>query len=36
MSRYSDERRKAVAAKLLPPYSLSVAEVASQENTSTV
>ena len=34
MSRYSDERRKAVVAKLLPPYNLSVAEVASQENIS--
>lgn len=30
MSRYSDERRMAVVAKLLPPYNLSVAEVASQ------
>ena len=35
MSRYSDERRMAVVAKLLPPYNLSVAEVASQENIST-
>ena len=35
MSRYSDERRMAVVDKLLPPYNLSVAEVASQENIST-
>ncbi|MGI6408857.1 MAG: hypothetical protein ACOX0Y_09250 [Thiopseudomonas sp.] len=31
MSRYSDERRKAVVAKLLPPYNLSEAEAASPE-----
>ncbi len=36
MSRYSDERRTAVVAKLLPSYSLSVVEVAKQENISTI
>ena len=31
MPRYSDERRRAVVAKLLPPYNQSVEEVARQE-----
>ena len=31
MSRYSDERKAAVLAKLLPPYNISVAELASLE-----
>jgi hypothetical protein len=31
MPRYSDERRQAAVAKLLPPYNQSVEEVARQE-----
>lgn len=31
MSRYPQDRRKAVLKKLLPPYSRSVAEVAKEE-----
>lgn len=34
MSRYSEERRQAVVAKLLPPYQLSAYEVAKQEGIS--
>lgn len=34
MPRYSDERRQAVVAKLLPPYNLSVEAVARQEGIS--
>jgi transposase-like protein len=34
MPRYSDERRQAVVAKLLPPYNQSVEEVARQEGIS--
>lgn len=34
MPRYSEERRQAVVAKLLPPYNLSVEEVARQEGIS--
>jgi len=34
MLRYSDERRQAVMAKLLPPYNQSVDEVAEQEGIS--
>ena len=34
MSSYSDERREAVVAKLLPPRNLSVREVAQQEGVS--
>ena len=34
MSSYSDERREAVVAKLLPPLNLSVREVAQQEGIS--
>lgn len=35
MKRYSPERKEAVLKKLLPPYSLTVAEVAEQEGIST-
>lgn len=31
MSRYSPERKEAVLSKLLPPYNLTVAELARQE-----
>lgn len=34
MSSYPDERREAVVAKLLPPFNLSVREVAQQEGIS--
>ncbi|MCG5536849.1 transposase [Ectothiorhodospira mobilis] len=34
MPRYSDERKEAVLAKLLPPHSLTVKQVAEQENIS--
>ena len=34
MSRYSPERKEAVLSKLLPPYSLTVAELARQEGIS--
>ena len=34
MPRYSDERRQAVVAKLLPPYNQSIEEVARQEGIS--
>jgi len=34
MPRYSEERRQAVMAKLLPPYNQSVEEVAEQEGIS--
>lgn len=34
MARYSPERKEAVLAKLLPPYNLSVAELAQQEGIS--
>jgi transposase-like protein len=34
MPRYSDERRQAVVAKLLPPYNQSVEEVAREEGIS--
>ena len=34
MPRYSDERREAVVAKLLPPRNLPVREVAQQEGIS--
>ena len=34
MSRYSEERRGAVVAKLLPPHQLSAYEVADQEGIS--
>ena len=34
MSRYSPERKEAVLSKLLPPYNLTVAELARQEGIS--
>jgi transposase-like protein len=34
MPRYSDERRQAVVAKLLPPYNQSVEDVAREEGIS--
>lgn len=34
MKRYSNERREAVLAKLLPPYNMTIAEVADQESIS--
>ena len=34
MPRYSDEPREAVLAKLLPPHSLTVKQVAVRENIS--
>lgn len=34
MSRYSEERKSAVLAKLLPPYNMSVAELAEIEGVS--
>lgn len=34
MPRYSDERKEAVLAKLLPPHSLTVKQVAERENIS--
>lgn len=34
MPRYSPERKEALLKKLLPPYNLSVAEVARQEGIS--
>jgi len=34
MPRYSDERRQVVVAKLLPPYNLSVEDVAREEGIS--
>lgn len=34
MPRYSEERRQAVVAKLLPPHALSAYEVADQEGIS--
>jgi transposase-like protein len=36
MNRYSPERKSAILKKLLPPLSLSVAEVSKQENISNV
>lgn len=36
MNRYSRERKEAVLKKLLPPYSLSVAELSRQEGISDV
>lgn len=34
MVRYSHERKEAVLSKLLPPYNLTVAELARQEGIS--
>ena len=34
MSRYPEERKSAVLAKLLPPYNMSVAELAALEGIS--
>lgn len=34
MARYSEERKEAVLSKLLPPYSMTVAELARQEGIS--
>ena len=31
MARYSEERKAAVLSKLLPPYNMTVAELARQE-----
>lgn len=36
MARYSEERKEAVLSKLLPPYNLTVAELARQEGISDV
>lgn len=34
MARYSEERKEAVLSKLLPPYNMTVAELARQEGIS--
>ncbi len=36
MARYSSERKAALLKKLLPPFKMSVAELARQENISEV